>query len=205
MKKLTMMMLAACAAAMMTTATGCRAVTVENYGEEIARDADEKPVTLADGRIQTVKKGWRVHHNQHWMNTKADSIEAHIKPEDISFAMNGLNTQPSEELSKMVGTSLDGLTKLAVAVGEAYVKIAGGGAQADTALNVAARVANYFRDKGDQGDRHHNRRQQGAGVGRLDVHQLRLGGQLHGLLPFFRRRQDLREPVNAFLCGETSY
>ena len=128
--------------------TGCRAVTVENYGEEIARDADDKPVTLADGRIQTVKRGWRVHHNQHWMNTKADSIEAHIKPEDIAFAMNGLNTQPSEELNKMVGTSLDGLTKLAVAVGEAYVKIAGGGAQADTALNVAARVANYFRDKG---------------------------------------------------------
>ena len=149
MKKLMMIALAACAAAfVMTTATGCRAVTVENYGEEIARDADDKPVTLADGRIQTVKKGWRVHHNQHWMNTKADSIEAHIKPEDISFAMNGLNTQPSEELNKMVGTSLDALTKLAVAVGEAYVKIAGGGAQADTALNVAARVANYFRDNG---------------------------------------------------------
>lgn len=148
MKKLMMMMLAACAAATMTVTTGCRAVTVENYGEEIARDADEKPVTLADGRIQTVKKGWRVHNNQHWMNTKADSIEAHIKPEDISFAMNGLNTQPSEELNKMVGTSLDGLTKLAVAVGEAYTKIAGGGAQADTVLNVAARVANYFRDKG---------------------------------------------------------
>ena len=149
MKKLmTAIAMAACAAAMMTTTTGCRAVTVENYGEEIARDADDKPVTLADGRIQTVRKGWKVHHNQHWMNTKADSIEAHIKPEDISFAMNGLNTQPSEELNKMVGTSLDGLTKLAVAVGEAYVKIAGGGAQADTALNVAARVANYFRDKG---------------------------------------------------------
>ena len=144
MKKLMMIALVACAAVI----AGCRAVEVENYGEEIARDAESKPVTLADGRIQTVKKGWRVHHNQHWMNTKADSIEAHIKPEDISFAMNGLNTQPSEELNKMVGTSLDGLTKLAVAVGEAYVKIAGGGAQADTALNVAARVANYFRDKG---------------------------------------------------------
>lgn len=148
MKKLTMMMLAACAAAMMTTATGCRAVTVENYGEEIARDADEKPVTLADGRIQTVKKGWRVHHNQHWMNTKADSIEAHIKPEDISFAMNGLNTQPSEELNKLVGTSLDGLTKLVVACADAYTKIAGGGAQADVALTSAKKVLEYFSAKG---------------------------------------------------------
>lgn len=127
---------------------GCRAITVENYGEEVARDADDKPVTLADGRIQTVKKGWRVHHNQHWMDTAADSINAAVKPEEISFAMNGLNTKPSEELAKLVDVSLEGMTKLVVAVGEAYVKIAGGGAQADTALNVAAKVANYFKGKG---------------------------------------------------------
>lgn len=134
--------------ALPTFLAGCRAVTVENYGEEIARDAESKPVTLADGRIQTVRKGWKVHHNQHWMNTKADSIEAHIKPEDISFAMNGLNTQPSEELNKMVGTSLDGLTKLVVACADAYTKIAGGGAQADTALNVGKKVLEYFSSKG---------------------------------------------------------
>ncbi len=129
--------------------TGCRAVTVENYGEEVARDAEDKPVTLADGRIQTVKKGWRVHHNQHWMDTAADSITASVKPGgEIAFAMNGLNTKPSEELAHLVDVSLEGMTKLVVAVGEAYTKIAGGGAQADTALNVAAKVANYFKDKG---------------------------------------------------------
>ena len=144
MNKLMMIALAACAAAL----TGCRAVTVENYGEEIARDADEKPVTLADGRIQTVKKGWKVHHNQHWMTTRADSIEAHIKPEDIAFALNGLNTQPSEELNKLVGTSLDGLTKLVVACADAYTKIAGGGAQADVALTSAKKVLEYFTSKG---------------------------------------------------------
>ena len=145
MKKLMLMIaLAACAAAI----TGCRAVTVENYGEEIARDADEKPVTLADGRIQTVKKGWRVHHNQHWMTTRADSITASVKPEEIAFALNGLNTQPSEELNKLVGTSLDGLTKLVVACADAYTKIAGGGAQADVALTSAKRVLEYFSSKG---------------------------------------------------------
>lgn len=144
MNRLMMIALAACAAVL----TGCRAVTVENYGEEIARDADEKPVTLADGRIQTVKKGWKVHHNQHWMTTRADSIEAHVKPEDIAFAMNGLNTQPSEELNKLVGTSLDGLTKLVVACADAYTKIAGGGAQADVALTSAKKVLEYFSAKG---------------------------------------------------------
>lgn len=144
MNRLMMIALAACAAVL----TGCRAVTVENYGEEIARDADEKPVTLADGRIQTVKKGWKVHHNQHWMTTRADSIEAHVKPEDIAFAMNGLNTQPSEELNKLVGTSLDGLTKLVVACADAYSKIAGGGAQADVALATGKKVLEYFTSKG---------------------------------------------------------
>ena len=148
MKKLMMMMLAACAAIAKTTTTVCRAVTVEKYGDEIARDADDKPVTLADGRIQTIKKGWRVHHNQHWMTTRADSITASVKPEEIAFAMNGLNTQPSEELNKLVGTSLDGLTKLAVAVGEAYEKIAGGGAQASTVLKTSKNILEYFTSKG---------------------------------------------------------
>ena len=148
MKRLMMLMLAACAAAMMTMTTGCRAVTVENYGEEIARDAESKPVTLADGRIQTVKKGWRVHHNQHWMTTRADAITASVKPEEIAFALNGLNTQPSEELNKLVGTSLDGLTKLVVACADAYTKIAGGGAQADVALASAKKVLEYFSSKG---------------------------------------------------------
>ena len=128
--------------------TGCRAVTVENYGEEIARDADEKPVTLADGRIQTVKKGWKVHHNQHWMTTTVDSMSATVKPEEIAFALNGLNTKPSEELNKMVGTSLDGLTKLVVACADAYTKIAGGGAQADVALATGKKVLEYFTSKG---------------------------------------------------------
>ena len=134
--------------ALPTFLAGCRAVTVENYGEEIARDADEKPVTLADGRIQTVKKGWRVHHNQNMMTTRADSITASVKPEEIAFALNGLNTQPSEELNKLVGTSLDGLTKLVVACADAYTKIAGGGAQADVALSSAKKVLEYFAAKG---------------------------------------------------------
>lgn len=148
MKKMMMIALAACAAAMTMTTTGCRSVTVENYGDDVVRDDGGKLVVLPDGKAQTVKKGWRVHHNQHWMSTTADSISATVKPEEITFAMNGLNSKPSEELAKLVDTSLDGMTKLVVAVGEAYVKIAGGGAQADTALNVAARVANYFKDKG---------------------------------------------------------
>ena len=134
-------------AAMLLTG-GCRAVTVENYGEEVAVDADKKPVTLADGKIQTIKKGWRVHHNQHWMASDVDTMEAHIKPEDISFAMGKVSSKPSPELANVIDKSMSGLTQLAIAVGDAYVKIAGGGAQANTALSTAAKVVEYFKAKG---------------------------------------------------------
>ena len=149
MKKLMMIALAASAAVI----AGCRAVTVENYGEEIARDAENRPVTLADGRIQTVKKGWKVHHNQHWMNTTADSVSASVKPEEIAFAMNGLNSQPSEELGKVVEKAFDGGTRLVTAIGEAYVKIAGGGAQESNVLSSAEKIYEYFKGKGGDAEK----------------------------------------------------
>ena len=45
-------------------------------------------------------------------------------------------------------TSLDGLTKLVATAADAYVKVAGGGAQADTAISVAQKVISYFSSKG---------------------------------------------------------
>ena len=49
MKKLMLPFVALFVALFVAILAGCRAVTVENYGEEIARDADGKPVTLSDG------------------------------------------------------------------------------------------------------------------------------------------------------------
>ena len=128
---------------------GCRAVTVRNYGEEVAKDAEGKPVTLADGRIQTIKKGWKVHHNQHWMVTTADSINATVKPEEITFAMNGLNSQPSEELNKLVDTSLKGAAELAAKVGAAIAS-SGGSVAGDAAYSaLKSAIAKYVTKGGD--------------------------------------------------------
>jgi len=143
MKRL--MMFAALAAVL----AGCRAVTVENFGEEIARDADNKPVTLADGKIQTVKKGWKVHHNQHWMATDVDTMEAHIKPEDISFSVGKISTKPSEELAKLVDVSLKGAAELAAKIGAAIAT--GGGSVAGEAGYTALRnaISNFIGKGGD--------------------------------------------------------
>ena len=149
MKKLMMIALAACAAAVTTTTTGCRAVTVENYGEEVARDAENKPVTLADGKIQTVRKGWKVHHNQHWMATEVDTMEAHIKPEDISFQMGKVNSKPSEELTKLVDVSLKGAAELAAKVGAAIATSGGSVAGEAAAGALKNAIAKYISKGGD--------------------------------------------------------
>lgn len=149
MKKPMMMMLAACAAVAMTTATGCRAVTVRNYGEEVVCDADGKPVTLADGKIQTVKKGWKVHHNQHWMATDVDTMEARIRPEDISFQMGKASSRPSEELTKLVDVSLKGAAELAAKVGAAIATSGGSVAGEAAAGALESAIARYIAKGGD--------------------------------------------------------
>ena len=122
----------AAALAGLATVAGCRVVEVENRGEEIARDADGKPVTLQDGTIQTVKKGWSVYHNQHWMVTEADSLTAHVEAGKIDFSLNGLNTRPDgTNLNALVVGSLEGAANLAAKVGAA-IATSGGSTGAET-------------------------------------------------------------------------
>ena len=122
----------AAALAGLATFAGCRVAEGENRGEEIARDADGKPVTLQDGTIQTVKKGWSVYHNQHWMVTEADSLTAHVEAGKIDFAINGLNARPDgTNLNALVVGSLEGAANLAAKVGAA-IATSGGSTGAET-------------------------------------------------------------------------
>ena len=105
---------------------------------EVVRDAAGNPIIL-DG-------GWSVDYFQHWNWQQFDALTA--KAGQAELAINNYKSGADSNIVALVHTSLDGLTKLAVAVGDAYCKIAGGGAQADTALKVANKVAKYFSDKG---------------------------------------------------------
>ena len=102
MKKL--MMIAACAAVAMFG--GCRSVTVENYGEEVLKNADGSPV-IVNGNVVKSSKGWSVSQLSHWMNSEADALSAGVKGCDgseISFNMNGMKSSPSEEFVKSLMT-----------------------------------------------------------------------------------------------------
>ena len=137
-----MMITAACAAVL----AGCRMVEVVNRGEEVVRDADGRPVMLPDGTVQTVKRGWSVYHNQHWMVTEADSLTAHVEAGKIDFALNGLSARPDgTNLNALVVGSLEGAANLAAKVGAA-VATSGGSTGAEA---VAAWVKSFVAAGGD--------------------------------------------------------
>ena len=125
---------------------GCRVVEVENRGEGFLTDKDGQPV-LVNGQPVKYAKGWNVYHNQHWMTTEADNLEAHIKPEDISFSMAKINTKPSEELGKLVETSLKGAAELASKIGAA-IATSGGSVAGDAAYSALKSAVSSYISKG---------------------------------------------------------
>ena len=149
MKKL---MIVAAIAAVAAGMTGCKSIEVERHAQTLAtvqnadgtvsvvRDKDNNPVTL-DG-------GWEVDYFQHWNWQKFDSLSAKAG-KDVSLDINNYEGgADATNLTQLVHTSLDGLTKLIATAADAYVKVAGGGAQADTAIHVAQKIVSYFNEKG---------------------------------------------------------
>ena len=147
MKKMMIIALAACAAAI----TGCKSIEVDRKAQSLAT------VQNADGTVSVVKDaqnnpvildgGWSVDYFQHWNWQEFDSLSA--KAGSAELAINNYRGgADATNLTQLVHTSLDGLTKLVATAADAYVKVAGGGAQADTALSVASKMINYFSSKG---------------------------------------------------------
>jgi hypothetical protein len=138
-------------AALVAALAGCKSIEVERHGQQVATYTDTNGVVKAvcdnKGKPVLLDGGWSVDYFQHWNWQKFDELSA-TAGTGVSLTINKYESGADSNLVALVSTSLDGLTKLAVAVGEAYVKIAGGGAQADTALKTTSKIINYFRDKG---------------------------------------------------------
>ena len=138
-------------AALVAALAGCKSIEVERHAQQVATYTDTNGVVKAvcdnKGKPVILDGGWSVDYFQHWNWQKFDELSA-TAGTGVSLTINKYESGADSNLVALVSTSLDGLTKLAVAVGEAYVKIAGGGAQADTALKTTYKIINYFRDKG---------------------------------------------------------
>lgn len=148
MKKL--MMLAA-VAAVAAAITGCKSIEVERHAQSLATikntDGTETVVKNADGNPVILDGGWAVDYFQHWNWQKFDSLHA-TAGKDVALDINNYQSGADTNLAALVATSFDGGTKLVTAIGDAYVKIAGGGAQAAATLSTAKKVYEYFIGKG---------------------------------------------------------
>lgn len=148
MKKLVML---AALAAIAVGFTGCKSIEVERHAQTLAtvqnadgtatvvRDAQNNPIIL-DG-------GWSLDYFQHWNWQEFASLMA--KAGEAEVSINGYRGgADATNLTALVTASFAGGANLATAIGEAYVKIAGGGAQASTVLSSAQKVYEYFTGKG---------------------------------------------------------
>lgn len=129
---------------------GCKSIEVDRKGQSLAtvRGADgaDQVVKGADGNPIILDGGWKVDYFQHWNWQKFDNLEA--KAGEAELRINNYQSGSDTNLTALVDASMAGATRLVVSIGETYAKVAGGGAQADTVLDVAQRVYSYFTSKG---------------------------------------------------------
>ena len=141
---------------LLAVCSGCKSVEVERNAQSLATiesaDGTRTVVKDAAGNPVILDGGWTVDYFQHWNWQKFDSLKA-TAGAGVSLDINKYEGgADATNLTQLVQTSLDSMTKLTVAVGEAYTKIAGG-AQAGTVLDVAAKVANYFKNSGGDAEK----------------------------------------------------
>ena len=141
MTKLMTLMLAACAAAI----TGCVAIEVEDYGDEVVKDSAGNPVCSSNGVVQTVHKGQRWHYNKNMVEQSYDEIDFKRKPgDDIEFKIANYKDQVSAELNKVVETSFKGAAELAAKIGAAIATSGGSVAGDAAAAAITQSVKNYI-------------------------------------------------------------
>ena len=148
MKKTLML---AALAALIAGMTGCKSIEVERMPSTLATITDTNGVTTVvrdkSGNPIVLDGGWTVDYFQHWNWQKFDSFAA-TAGAGVMLQINNYQSGADSNLVALVHTSLDGLTKLVATAADAYCKVAGGGAQADTAVKTAGKIINYFSEKG---------------------------------------------------------
>ena len=146
MKKI--MILAALAA--IAAAIGCKSLEVEYRGKELCTWTDTNGVVRAIcddlGKPIFFDKGWVLDYFCHGTFTEFDQMHAGVG--SLVFDMNGYRSDVSSNFVGIISASFDGGARLATAIGDAYVKIAGGGAQASTVTSVTKNILAYFKSKG---------------------------------------------------------
>lgn len=153
--KMKTIMFAALVAAFGLGMTGCQTrITGEKYPEQVF---EVKEKVTVDGKDQLITKNILVASGG-WKVTARSPLYADeaLKGLDFGVGTNGFVHLKLDEYRRDLSTNatvmVDGMFKnganLVIAIGDAYTKIAGGGARADTVLATAAKAYNFFATKG---------------------------------------------------------
>lgn len=144
MKKLMMIALVACAAVM----TGCVAIEVEDYGDEVVKDAAGNPVCASNGVVQTVHKGQRWHLNKNMVDQAYDEVEFERQLHNVvKFRISNYKDTVSPELNKIIDTSFKGAAELAAKIGAA-IATSGGSVAGEAAYSAIAKTIKSYLAKG---------------------------------------------------------
>lgn len=152
MKKI---MFFALTAAFVVSLTGCQTrITAEKHPEQVFLIQETVTVNgteqIITKDVKTASGGWHATaRSPLWANEALEGLEIGVHTNgSVTMSLGKYSRDLSTNSVVMVEQMFSGGAKLALAIGDAYTKIAGGGAQADTIANLTAKAYNLFQSKG---------------------------------------------------------
>lgn len=146
MKKTMMLMLAACAAAIVMT--GCVSMEVEDYGYDVVKDAAGNPVCDTNGVVQTVYKGQKWDFNKNMVDQAYEAVEFERQLQNvIKLRVANYKDAVSPELNKIIDTSFKGAAELAAKIGAA-IATSGGSVAGEAAYSAIEKTIKSYLAKG---------------------------------------------------------
>ena len=132
---------------------GCKSITVDRRGQEVARDALGAVIYGTNGAPVIIDRGWEVSYWQHWQLVRFDDMAAAVKPGEITLSIGGYYSAADSNLVALVAVSLQGAAELATKIGAAIATCGGSSAAEGGAAAIAslAKVA-YSKFKAKGGD-----------------------------------------------------
>lgn len=147
--------LAAVCVAIALGITGCQSVFEVTKNPEAVHPIQE--VVQVNGQDQVIVSryerssgGYNGYYRAPlWSNEHINGVKASVKTDGtFDLGIQDYKKDLSTNAVVMVEKMFSGGAQLALAIGDAYTKIAGGGAQADTVANLTAKAYNFFKSKG---------------------------------------------------------
>ncbi len=149
-----MLMLVALAA-LTAVFTGCTSSTRIEWGGKMAVRQPDGTVLVDATGTPHYESEKNVYKDSNWL-TRREERDVKVKVNADGSYEAGIGSRVNDVSTNgiaMVTGGVNSLTRLVSTCAAAYMTIAGGGAQADTAMELASKLVSYFVDKGGNADK----------------------------------------------------